>query len=133
MKSQAIALFFAASLILSVAAWGESNNRSYQGAGNQLAQSLGGYQTVAYDQDKDNDKDRDRRDADRAQDQREWKALLERQKDERQACRKDRDDRRCKGLLERQKDERQNFKRRERREDHSQNFRRENNRRGDRD
>jgi len=134
MKSQALVMFFAASLTLSAAAWGQTGNRAYSAAGDQIyAQSSGSYQTVAYDKNQD----RDRRDADnKGQDQREWKALLERQKDERQACRKnrDRDDRnRCRGLQERQKDERQNFKNRERRDDHSQNFRQGDNRRGDRD
>jgi len=133
MKSQALVLFFAASLTLSAAAWGQTGNRSYSAAaGDQLyAQGLGSYQTAAYDRD-----DQNRRNADNRQDQREWRALLERQKDERQACRnsRDRDDRNpCRGLRERQKDERQNFKNRERREDHSQNFRQGDNRRGDRD
>jgi hypothetical protein len=116
MKSQAIVLFFAASLALSAAAWGQTGNRSYQAAGNQLyAQSSGGYQTVAYDKD-----DQYRRNVDNRQDQREWKALLEQQKDERQACRnnRDRDDRnRCRDLGRRQKEERENFKNRDRHED----------------
>jgi len=116
MKSQAIVLFFAASLTLSAAAWGQTDNRSYQAAGNQrYAQGLGSYQTAAYDKD-----DQYRRNVDNRQDQREWKALLERQKDERQACRnnRDRDDRnRCRDLGRRQKEERENFKNRDRQKD----------------
>jgi hypothetical protein len=131
MKSHALALFFAASLTLSAAAFGQTDNRSYAAGNRVYAQDLGSYQTVAFDKDQD----RDRRNADNRQDQKEWNALLERQKDERQACRnnRDRDDRnRCRGLSERQKYERQNFKNRERREDHSQNWRQGDDRRGDR-